>query len=90
MTDYRLTLTVDDGAEAALRVDDDIGLGLEIGDTYIRGEGRPYEGAYEVTPTQYAQILPTSGTELSQDVIVNPIPSNYGLITWNGSVLRVS
>lgn len=90
MTDYHLSLTVEDGAEAALRVDDDICLGLEIVDTYIRGEGQPYEGAYEVTPTQYAQVLPTSGRELSQDVIVNPIPSNYGLITWNGSVLRVS
>lgn len=50
----------------------------------------PYSGDYEVTPTQQTQILPTEGLTMTRDVIVNPIPSNYGLITWNGSVLTVS
>ena len=27
---------------------------------------------------------------MASDVTVNPIPSNYGLITWDGSVLTVS
>lgn len=27
---------------------------------------------------------------LSTQIVVNAIPSNYGLITWNGSVLTVS
>lgn len=52
--------------------------------------GVPYAGAYEVTPTQDAQELPTAGRSLSQNVVVNPIPSNYGLIEWDGSKLRVS
>ena len=42
------------------------------------------------TPTQATQIIvPTSGKVLSK-VTVNPIPSNYGLITWDGSSLTVS
>lgn len=52
--------------------------------------GEPYEGNYSVTPTTETQILPTSGKLLARDVTVNPIPSNYGLITWSGSILTVS
>jgi len=49
-----------------------------------------YPGPYEVTPTQGTQILETANLQLEENVIVNPIPSNYGLITWNGSYLTVS
>ncbi len=50
----------------------------------------PYYGEYEVTPADEAQTLATAGKRLAYDVTVNPIPSNYGKITWNGSVLTVS
>lgn len=49
-----------------------------------------YSGAYEVTPSRTAQTIPTAGLMMSGDLKVNPIPSNYGLITWNGSTLMVS
>lgn len=49
-----------------------------------------YRGAYEVTPTQATQTLYTHGFQMAQNVIINPIPSNYGLITWNGATLTVS
>lgn len=49
-----------------------------------------YEGDYEVTPTDRIQILATEGKLMMSDVVINPIPSNYGLIGWNGSVLTVS
>ena len=49
-----------------------------------------YEGEYEVTPTDRIQILATEGKLMMSDVVVNPIPSNYGLIGWNGSYLTVS
>lgn len=49
-----------------------------------------YDGAYEVTPTQDTQTLVTDGKQMTGDVIIHPIPSNYGLITWNGSTLTVS
>lgn len=54
------------------------------------GGGVPYTGAYEVTPTQSTQTLATNGRVMTADVTVNPIPSNYGLITYNGSILTVS
>ena len=49
-----------------------------------------YSGSYTVTPSEVQQVLPTSGKMLSMDVVVEPIPSNYGLITWDGSTLTVS
>ena len=49
-----------------------------------------YDGATEVTPSAATQVLQTERKVLRQDIVVNPIPSNYGLITWNGSVLMVS
>lgn len=49
-----------------------------------------YEGAYEFTPTQDTQTVLIEGLRATQDITINPIPSNYGLITWNGSVLTVS
>ena len=49
-----------------------------------------YDGITEVTPSNQAQILQTSNKTLTRNIVVNPIPSNYGLITWNGSTLTVS
>ena len=49
-----------------------------------------YEGSYEVTPSQSTQTLSTNGKRMTADVVVNPIPNNYGLITWDGSVITVS
>ena len=50
----------------------------------------PYEGEYEVTPSEDTQVLFTDGKVLSRNVTVHPIPSNWGKITWNGAVLTVS
>lgn len=49
-----------------------------------------YDGAIEFTPTAEAQTVLVGGYRVSQNITINPIPSNYGLITWNGSLLTVS
>ena len=66
----------------------EISTGLPIIRELVGGE--PYEGSYSVTPTTETQELPTSGKLLARDITVDPIPSNYGLITWSGSILTVS
>lgn len=50
----------------------------------------PYDGPYIITPNRNTQVLNTMGYTMTADVVVNPIPSNYGLVTWNGSVLTIS
>lgn len=52
--------------------------------------GLPYSGPYEVTPSGEQQVLSTMFTTPSQNIVINPIPSNYGLVTWNGSALTIS
>lgn len=61
-------------------------LSLPIG----AGYSSPYTDTYEVTPSNEEQRLSTTGMMMLDDVVVHPIPSNYGLITWNGSTLTVS
>ena len=49
-----------------------------------------YEGEVEVTPSSETQVLETKNLRMGDNVTINPIPSNYGLITWNGSTITVS
>lgn len=49
-----------------------------------------YDGPIEITPSRETQVLETQEKILITNIVVNPIPKNYGLITWNGSVLTVS
>lgn len=49
-----------------------------------------YEGDYAVTPGAETLTLVTEGLRMRQNVTINPVPSNYGQITWNGSTLTVS
>ena len=50
----------------------------------------PYLGSYEYTPTQATQTIPIEGLKATRDITINPIPNNYGLITWSGVGIRVS
>ena len=52
--------------------------------------GRHYRGSYTVTPSSEVQILNTKNMIMESNVTINPIPSNYGLITWDGTTLTIS
>lgn len=76
----------DDGVfEVAFEADDHIDVEFET--SLLE---REYTGSYEVTPSSETQYLGTANRILTQNVKINPIPSNYGLITWDGSTLTVS
>lgn len=68
--------------------DDAQTFGVDTAITLVNGAA--YEGAYEITPTADVQIVPAAGLVMRNDLIINPIPDNYGLITWDGSVITVS
>lgn len=63
----------------------EVGIITETGSAYPT-----YTGETELTPTQYTQTLNTENTTILENITINPIPTNYGLITWNGSTLTVS
>lgn len=50
----------------------------------------PYEGEYVITPSGAMQILEIKNKTAAQNITIQPIPQNYGLIAWNGSILTVS
>ena len=75
-----LPLQVEDGNE--------IDLDLETGIVYRTGD--IYPGEATVIPSEETQILQTAGFQMPRNVTIEPIPQNYGLITWNGSVITVS
>lgn len=63
----------------------------EFGVITAMRDGYPeYDGPIEITPTQEAQTLDTAMRSVLENIVINPIPSNYGKITWNGSILTVS
>lgn len=53
-------------------------------------EGEVYTGPTTIIPTQEKQTLNTTNNVLLTDIVIEAIPKNYGLITWNGSILTVS
>lgn len=89
-----LWVRIDDGEIEILNTMDatvdTVELEGEYGDFQAVSTVDPYTGPTEITPTQYTQVLPFAGKTADTDITINPIPSNYGLITWNGAVLTVS
>ena len=63
-------------------------LGTPVVKEYVDVE--TYTGTYEVTPSNETQTLNVEGMRMSRPLTVNPIPSNYGRIDWNGQYLVVS
>lgn len=65
-----------------------LGFGTPVTRDYVERE--PYTGDYSITPSAEAQTLRTNGLRMTDNITIEPIPSNYGLITWNGITLTVS
>lgn len=86
---FQITLDIDSlDAALSLETDDELSLSVEGG--YVGGSEREYRGSYYVRPAPTEQVLETSGKVMAHDVTIGAIPSNYGLITWDGSTLMVS
>lgn len=66
-----------------------IALQFEQIRTVYRDERPAYDGPYSVTSSAEAQTLETNGKRMTGDVVVGPIPSNYGRISWNGLGIRI-
>lgn len=49
-----------------------------------------YTGQTEITPAAEEQRLETAYKSVLEEIVIKPIPNNYGLITWDGSTITVS
>lgn len=79
-----LTLALDGECEMDAVMDGECGEIIKV------KEADPYTGETVITPSQETQVLQTTGLMIPTDITIKPIPSNYGLITWDGSTLTVS
>lgn len=52
--------------------------------------GEAYEGDYEITPSEELQTLPTANRQLARNIVVAPIPKNYGRITYSGGGIIIT
>lgn len=85
-----ITLRVDTDTDALLTAGGTESVELQAeASTYI-DTTTIYAGSYELTPSAETQTIPIANMKASADIIINPVPSNYGLISWNGSTLTVS
>lgn len=62
-------------------------IGAPVVKEYV--EAPVYRGEYEITPTEETQILSVDGMRMIHDLIIKPIPSDYGRVTWNGAYLLI-
>lgn len=80
------TLSADKGITGGLS-----GMGSMIGTlSGVVVSGEQYTGEYEFTPTTAEQTIPIQYKTATRNITINPIPQNYGLITWDGSSLTVT
>lgn len=87
----RIALDVVSSSALPLEVKNDGGLSLTVEPVRKIFNERPaFDGPYAVTPSDAEQTLSTNGKRMTADVVIAPIPSNYGLVTWNGTFLTIS
>lgn len=82
--DCELVISENPGAVVTVADDGEYGSFIKVRD------GEQYTGPTVVTPTQETQVLNTAGLIVPANITVNPVPQNYGLITWDGATLTVS
>lgn len=87
MDDLILRL-VDGGTMTLTIIDDADDMQLQLDN--IGGEIPAYEGPTVFTPSRETQIAPTKNKLLLDNITINPIPQNYGLVTYNGSIITIS
>ena len=83
----RIRLSVDDG-EGRLSLASSGDTRIAVKSDYV--SSKPYDGSYGAVPSVEAQVFGTAGRLMERDFVVAPIPSNYGLVEYDGTGLSVS
>jgi len=73
-----------------LSIDEDREEPLDIGVNDTPNYLPPvYDGETVVTPSEIEQVLSTINHIVLNNIVIAPIPSNYGRIIYNGSNIRI-
>ena len=91
MVPGRFRLVVTEGASPRMRLRTDCDREIVFED-YLSTHTTDlpdYDGPTVVVPSESAQTLSTELTALMSDIVVQPIPSNWGRIVYDGSIITV-
>lgn len=81
-----INIEVDFGINEQFGVSFDDGFQVDYSQMHEAGD---YTGEYTFTPSNETQEIETADKTLTQNIIINPIPSNYGLVSYDGSILSI-
>ena len=81
--DMLIVQTIDGDAVISAQIDGETSNFMPVETTEV------YTGETEVTPTDETQTLQTAGLKVPENIIVKPIPSNYGKVSYNGSFIFI-
>lgn len=68
----------------------EISFGVDVEQSIVFDPHPVYTGTTSVNPGVNAVTLQTAGKILNADIVIQPVSSRWGRITWNGSYLTVS
>lgn len=86
----RISVSVEEPEDITLEVSEDAPVAISVSGVVEVPVADTYAGPYEFTPGDLQQIIHIQGLMAVSDITINPIPNNYGKISWNGSTLTVS
>ena len=86
MDEFILVMDDDDELDLVMDSDEEVALTIDIAEIVFP----EYTGSTEYTPTQTAQVAFTAGKVVLDNITINPIPSNYGLITYQGNIITIT
>lgn len=87
----RIHVTFSEGQNFNPRfTDTDQSFSLNFGEFNVIRDAEWWDGEYEITPSNETQTLATKDKAMRENLVINPIPNNYGLITYNGYEIRVT
>lgn len=89
------TVVIDGELNMNIPIDGEMSMEIpidgEVGVFMAMKEPLPsYTGETVITPSEQPVVLGTELKTLYSNITINPIPSNYGKITWDGNTLTVS
>lgn len=80
-----LVSQIEDGLELIAQIDGDFDTITKV----VEHDLPVYTGQTVITPSDIAQTLATAEKVVASNIIINPIPENYGRLLYSGNTLTV-
>lgn len=81
----RREVVLDGELSLNLHMDGEVGIVTKV----VERDLPVYTGDTEITPSEEEQVLNTADKVMTRNIIINPIPENYGRLEWSGNTLTV-